>query len=46
MVGTMITLKEAIAQGKLEQFIKENEGELGDKERFDQIMESAAGKGG
>ena len=33
-----LTLKEAIAKGKLEQFIKENEGETGDKEVFDKAI--------
>lgn len=38
MPDKKISLKEAVAKGKLEQFIKENEGEAGDKEAFDKAI--------
>lgn len=41
----MTTLKEAIAKGKLKQFIKEREkDDAGDQDRFDATLESIAGK--
>lgn len=40
----MTTLKEAIDQGKLDQFIAEHEGETGDANAFDATLHSMAGK--
>ena len=40
----MTTLREAREQGKLDQFIKEREGETGDAARVDQTIGSMAGK--
>lgn len=40
----MITLREAIEQGKLKQFIAEREGENGDEVAFDATLRSMAGK--
>lgn len=34
----MLTLKQAIKEGKLEQFIKEREGMVGDQEAFDKAI--------
>lgn len=40
-----LTLKEAIAKGKLKQFIKEHENDPpGDKEKFDKLLEAATRK--
>lgn len=38
-----MTLKEAVEQGKLDQFIAERQGETGDREAFDAILRSMAG---
>lgn len=35
-----MNLKEAIAKGKLKQFIKERSGQKGDKDRFDAAISS------
>lgn len=43
MPKTKLTLKEALLKGKLKQFIKEREGEKGDLDKFDKIIESATG---
>lgn len=40
----MITLREAIDQGRLDQFIAEHKGEAGDQAEFDRIIRSMAGK--
>ena len=40
----MTNLKQALADGKLEQFIAEREGEIGDREAFDATVRSMAGK--
>ena len=40
----MITLREAIDQGKLDQFIAEHEGEIGDQEAFEATVRAMAGK--
>lgn len=37
-----ITLKEAIAKGKLNEFIKERSDQKGDKDRFDSAISSMA----
>ena len=37
-------LREAIEQGKLDQFIAEHEGDIGDREAFDATLRSMAGK--
>lgn len=40
----MISLKEAIANDKLDQFIAEHKGEAGDPAEFERIIRSMAGK--
>jgi hypothetical protein len=40
----VISLREAIEQGKLDQFIKEHKGEAGDPEAFERTIRSMAGK--
>lgn len=40
----MTSLREAIEQGKLDQFIAEHEGEIGDREAFEATLRSMAGK--
>ena len=40
----MITLREAVEQGKVDQFIAEHEGEIGDREAFEATLRSMAGK--
>lgn len=40
----MISLREAIDQGKFDQFIAEHEGETGDQEAFNRTVEAMAGK--
>jgi len=39
----MITLREAVQQGKLDQFIAERNGEAGDPAEFERIIRSMAG---
>ena len=39
-----ISLRDAIEQGKLDQFIAEHEGEIGDLEAFNRTMQAMAGK--
>lgn len=39
-----ITLAEARKQGKLDQFIAEREGQIGDREAFERTIRSMAGK--
>ena len=39
----MTTLREAIEQGKLDQFIAEHKGEKGDPAEFERIIRSMAG---
>ena len=39
----MITLREAIDQGKLDQFIAEHEGEIGDRDAFEATVRAMAG---
>lgn len=39
----MITLRQAIDQGKLGQFIAEHEGEIGDINAFDLTLQAMAG---
>ena len=38
-----LTLAQAKEQGKLDQFIAEHEGEIGDREAFDATLRSMAG---
>lgn len=40
----MITLREAIDQGKLDQFIVEHEGEIGDMDAFNLTVQAMSGK--
>jgi hypothetical protein len=40
----MISLREAIDQGKLDQFIAEHDGEIGDREAFEATVRAMAGK--
>lgn len=40
----MTTLSEAIAQGKLKEFIAERKSETGDKDAFDATLRSMVGK--
>lgn len=40
----MITLREAIDQGKLDQFIAEHKGEAGDPAQLERVIRSMAGK--
>ena len=40
----MTTLKDAIEQGKLDQFIAEHKGETGDQAELERIIRSMAGK--
>ena len=40
----MITLREAIEQGKIDQFIAEHKDEIGDEEAFNRALASMAGK--
>lgn len=40
----MITLKQALETGKLEQFIAEHEGEIGDRDAFEATVRAMAGK--
>lgn len=40
----MITLREAIDQGKLEQYIAEHEGEIADLNDFNLTLQAMAGK--
>lgn len=40
----MIDLKQALATGKLEQFIRERRGEVGDEAAFNRTVEAMAGK--
>lgn len=39
----MITLRQAIDQGKLDQFIAEHEGEIGDMDAFNLTVQAMAG---
>jgi hypothetical protein len=39
----MITLREAMAEGKLDQFIAEHEGEIGDLDAFNRTVQAMAG---
>lgn len=39
----MITLREAVEQGKLEQFIAEHKGETGDQAELERVIRSMAG---
>lgn len=43
-MATMKTLREAREQGKLDEFIKEREGEQGDAAALDRTVSSMAGK--
>lgn len=40
----MVTLKDAIEQGKLDQFIAERDGEIGDPVAFERVIRSMAGR--
>lgn len=40
----MITLKQALEEGRLEQFIAEHKDEIGDEEAFNRAVEAMAGK--
>ena len=40
----MLTLRQAIKQNKVDQFIAEREGETGDADTFDATLRSMAGK--
>ena len=40
----MITLREAIDQGKLDQFIAEHKDEIGDLDAFNATLQAMAGK--
>lgn len=40
----MITLREALETGKLDQFIAEHEGEIGDRDAFEVTVRAMAGK--
>lgn len=40
----MTTLKKAIEQGKLDQFIAEHKGETGDQAELERVIRSMAGK--
>jgi hypothetical protein len=40
----MTKLREAIENGKLDQFIAEHKGEIGDREAFEATLRSMAGK--
>lgn len=40
----MVTLKDALEGGKLDQFIAEHEGEFGDVDAFNRTVEAMAGK--
>lgn len=40
----MITLKQALDEGKLDQFIAEHEGEIGDREAFEATVRAMTGK--
>ena len=39
----MINLREAIEQDKLDQFLAERDGEIGDREAFERVIRSMAG---
>ncbi len=39
----MTTLKQALEAGKIDQFIAEHEGEIGDREAFEATLRSMAG---
>ena len=39
----MISLREALDQGKLDQFIAEHEGEIGDLDAFNRTVKAMAG---
>jgi len=39
----MITLKQALERGTLDQFIAEHEGEIGDREAFEATIRAMAG---
>lgn len=39
-----LTLREALEQDRLDQFIAEHEGEIGDREAFEATLRSMAGK--
>lgn len=40
----MTTLREALEQGKLEQFIAEHKGETGDQAELERVIRSMAGR--
>ena len=40
----MMSLREAIASGKVDQFVAEHEGEIGDREAFEATLRSMAEK--
>ena len=40
----MITLRQAIEQNKLDQFVKEHKGEKGDPDAFNRTLQAMAGK--
>ena len=40
----MITLREAFRENKLDQFIAEHEGEIGDLDAFNRTVQAMAGK--
>lgn len=40
----MIDLRQALATGKLDQFIAEHEGEIGDLDAFNRTVKAMAGK--
>lgn len=40
----MISLREAIDQGRIDQFIAEHEGEIGDLDAFNRTVNAMAGK--
>ena len=44
MPNQPISLKKAIEQNKIDQFIAEREGQIGDREAFERTIRSMAGK--
>lgn len=40
----MMTLRDALERGKLDQFLAEHEDEIGDREAFEATLRSMAGK--
>ena len=41
--GNKLSLSRAVQEGKLDQFIAEHEGEIGDREAFDATVKAMAG---